>query len=434
MESNKEAWHGVRNEGIVEAFARTTDEIVSLAEFRALLDSGRKLKIKFGADVTAPFLHLGHAVNLWMLREMQERGHLVQFLVGDFTTLIGDPTGRDVSRPPRSAAEIQEDAGEFIRQVGTILITDDPERFEVRFNSSWWSTKPLAEFLELLGSVTASRLLSRDMFKARIESGKDVRAHELVYPLLQGWDSVELDSDLTIVGSDQLFNESMGRFFQERSGKAPQVIITTRITPGLDGVRKQSKSLNNFVALDDGPRQAFGKVMSLPDELITQWFEVYTQEPLPIVRELEVGMNDGSLNPRDAKLRLARAIVGRLHGEGAALTEEAWFQMTFSGGNFPEDALVVFLLPGEWRVLDLLAELEPLRSRSKIRRLLAEGAIEVDGRKPTSADETVNVPFSGDLRIRLGRRRFARVRAGEPTCSSDIAVGCRGVGPSGYGC
>ena len=388
--------------------------MVSLDEFRALLSTGRRLRVKFGADVTAPFLHLGHAVNLWMMREMQERGHRVQFLVGDFTTAIGDPEGSDAARKPRSPDDIDRDAEAFIRQVGRILVTDDPELFEVRRNSEWWAGKPLSTFLGLLGRVTAGRLLARDMFRARAEAGAEVRANELVYPVLQGWDSVELRSDLTIVGSDQLFNESMGRFFQEREGQRPQVIVTTKITPGLDGVRKQSKSLSNFVALDDGPREAFGKIMSMPDFLVPAWMEVYTLIPLERVAEAKADMESGTLNPRDAKLELAEAVVERLHGASAAAAEAEWFRDVFSGRVFPADAPVVPCAPGQRRVLDLCAELEPSRSRAELRRLLSEGAVELDGRVLRSPDEVVELERGTERRLRLGRRRFARLVPGAP--------------------
>ncbi len=411
----------------MDAFARTTDEVLSLEEFRALLATGRRLKVKFGADVTAPFLHLGHAVNLWMMREMQERGHLVQFLIGDFTTLIGDPTGRGEGRKQRSTDEISADAESFIRQAGKILITDDSRVFEVRRNSQWWEAKPLSAFIELLGSVTVTKLLSRDMFRARLESGGEVRTHELVYPLLQGWDSVELGSDLTIVGSDQLFNESMGRFFQEREGQAPQVIISSRITPGLDGVRKQSKSLNNFVSLDDGPRDVFGKVMSLPDKLIVQWLEVYTQLPASRVLEIADSLAADRCNPRDAKLELASAIVSRLHGAQAAALEASWFLSVVAGREFPPDAPLVELPQRSWLALELLVCLDPAVSRGELRRIIEGGGVELDGVRIVSADERIVLRDGSPMHLKLGRRRFFRIMP----CERSFEYS---TGPCGFGC
>jgi tyrosyl-tRNA synthetase len=376
---------------------------VSLDEFRALLGSGRKLRIKFGADVTAGFLHLGHAVNLWMMREMQERGHLVQFLIGDFTTRIGDPTGRSGARVPPSREAMERDAAAFIRQVGRVLVTDDPEVFEVRRNSEWWEGKSLADFLSIAGGLTAGKLLSRDMFRARMEGGGEVRVDEMLYPVLQGWDSVELRSDLTIVGNDQLFNESMGRLFQERAGQSPQVIITTRITPGLDGVRKQSKSIGNFIAIDDGPREMFGKAMSLPDGLVRQWLEVYTEVPAGRIGALCAG------DPRPAKVALARAIVERWHGDEAAGREEDWFESTFSRRDFPADAGKVGLTPGPITALGLLAKAMPEASGSELRRLIAQGAVRLDGRTLAAPEEIVRAEAGGELELRVGKRRFFRM-------------------------
>jgi tyrosyl-tRNA synthetase len=395
----------------VELFARTTEDVLSLAEFKELLDSGKKLKIKFGTDVTASFLHIGHAVNLWMMREMQERGHLVQFLVGDFTTLVGDPTGRSGARTPPSRESIERDAEAFIRQVGKVLIVDDPAVFEVRRNSEWWDKYALCDFMRLANSVTSTKLLSRDMFRARLESGGEVRVDEMLYPILQGWDSVELDSDLTIVGSDQLFNESMGRAFQERAGKRPQVVITTRITPGLEGVRKQSKTLGNFVAIDDDARTMFGKAMSLPDRLVRGWLEVYTSMPMPEINALCATDAD----PRAAKVALARALVERWHGAQAGCDEEAWFERTFSSREFPDDAPCIELDAGDYRAIDLLALVAPEVSRSELRRLIASGAIEAKGRGLGSPDEPVALRSGEELELRVGRRRFFRITSRKST-------------------
>jgi tyrosyl-tRNA synthetase len=252
------------------------------------------------------------------------------------------------------------------------------------------------------------------MFRARLESGGEVRADEMLYPLLQGWDSVELGSDLTIVGSDQLFNESMGRTFQERSGQRPQVVITTRITPGLDGERKQSKTLGNFIAIDDGARTMFGKAMSLPDRLIRPWLEVYTTMPSGGIDAL-CGVDSGGSappDPRKAKLELAKALVGRWHGETAASEEAAWFESTFSRRDFPEDAPMVALEAGTYKAIELLALTAGGISRSELRRLLASRAIEADARRVESPDEDIVLPSGGSIELRVGKRKFFRVSAG----------------------
>jgi tyrosyl-tRNA synthetase len=393
---------------LIEVFARTTDDILSLAEFRGLLDSGRRLKIKFGTDVTAPFLHIGHAVNLWMMREMQERGHLVQFLIGDFTTRVGDPTGRSGARVPPSREQIERDAEAFIRQVGRVLVTDDPELFEVRRNSEWWDEATLGDFLSRAGGVTTAKLLSRDMFRARMESGGEVRVDEMLYPVLQGWDSVQLESDLTIVGSDQLFNESMGRMFQERMGQRPQVVITTKITPGLDGVRKQSKSLGNFIAIDDDARTMFGKAMSLPDGLIRGWLEVYTTMSMDRIDKL-CDIDGACPDPRAAKAELASALVERWHGAEAARAEREWFDSTFSRRGFPEDAPILAVATGSYSAADLLAIAAPELSRSEVRRLIASRAIEADGALVAGPGSKLELRAGVDMELRIGKRRFLRI-------------------------
>lgn len=409
----------------MEDFSRTTDSVVSHAELGELLDSNRPLTVKFGADVTAPFLHLGHAVNLFMLRALQERGHKVVFLIGDFTTRVGDPSGMAASRTAPGEDVIEASARAFLDQVGRILITDDERVFSVRRNSEWWDKKNAAELLRIMSELTLARLSSRDMFRKRMEEGAQVRMNELVYPLLQGQDSVELASDLTIVGSDQLFNESMGRFLQERAGQKPQVIITTRISAGLDGERKQSKSLNNFVALSDSARAMFGKVMSLPDAQIVPWLEIYTLVPLSQVRDMEEAMKSGGLNPMEAKRRLAYSIVERMHGPAAAAGEERWFLDAFSGKSFPADAPRRAVGAGPHGVVDLLSAAAPERSRSELRRLLEAGAVELDGRRLSMEDASVRVEASSELRLRLGKRGFFRLFAASPSEST---------GPSGFGC
>jgi tyrosyl-tRNA synthetase len=289
---------------------RTAEQVFSVPDLREKLDSGRPLRIKYGVDVTAPFLHTGHAVNLWAMRELQEAGHQVVLLIGDFTTRIGDPTGKSATRPVIGQDQIDRDAAGFISQASQVLLTD-PAVFEVRRNSEWWSPMPVQRFMELLSLATHARLIQRDMFQRRIAADSEIYLHELLYPVLQGYDSVELASDLTIVGTDQLFNELMGRFYQERLGQSPQVVITTAITPGIDGREKQSKSLGNYIAIADPAREMFGKAMKLPDHLVTQYLRVYTLVPLPEIEELDRAIGAGEVNPMAAKRRLGRALVER---------------------------------------------------------------------------------------------------------------------------
>src|SRR3989344_5937821 len=277
-------------EELHKAFSRTTDEVLSLDEWKFLLSSGRQLRIKYGVDVTAPFLHIGHAVNLWLMRYLQECGHKVGFLIGDFTTRIGDPTGKSEARKEIPQKDIEKNAKDFIKQAGTVLLTK-PAVFEIRRNSEWFGKMRVEEFIKLLAQTTHAKLIQRDMFQKRIAQNQEIHMHEMVYPILQGYDSYMLKSDLTIVGSDQLFNELMGRFYQERMGQAPQVVATTKITPGLDGVEKQSKSLGNYIALSDAPQEKFGKIMSMPDTLIGPYLVIYTEIPLEEISGIEGGVD-----------------------------------------------------------------------------------------------------------------------------------------------
>src|SRR5215469_5940897 len=262
---------------ILEQFARTTEEIFTYQELERLLSSGRQLRIKYGVDLTAPYLHIGHAVNLWMMRILQDLGHKVQFLIGDTTTRIGDPSGRNALRPIIPPEEIEANAEAFMTQARMVLRFDDPKLYEVRRNSEWYDHMPASELLQLLSMVTNTRLVSRDMFRERMRQEQDIHMHEMIYPVLKGYDSFMLKSDLTIIGSDQLFNEMMGRFYQEKLRQKPQVIITTKITPGLDGKAKQSKSLGNYIGLGHSPRDQYGRLMSLPDALIPDYLRVYTE-------------------------------------------------------------------------------------------------------------------------------------------------------------
>ena len=391
-------------ETTLERLGRTTEEVFSLAELRHSLATGRPLRIKYGVDVTAPFLHIGHAVNLWMMRSLQDLGHKVIFLVGDFTTRIGDPTGKAVARKVITPEEIERNAQQFIEQVAIVLQTDLAV-FEVRRNSEWYDRMGLSEFLSLLSMVTHQRLIERDMFQKRIEAGHEIFMHEMIYPLLQGYDSVMLDADLTIVGSDQLFNELMGRFFQERFGQRPQVVITTKITPGTDGKEKQSKSLGNYIALADTPRDKFGKIMSIPDHLIVPYLAVYTLVPMGRVREIEESLACGQAHPMEAKMELAVAVVKRYHGQPTAESELRWFEKTFSQRRTPEDVPVVEV-PAGTGIVDVLQACLPDKSRSELRRLILQGGVRIDERKVDSPE----VAIENEGTLRAGKTKWFRIR------------------------
>ena len=390
---------------IIKAFARTTEDIFSLEELKKLLERGKKLRIKYGVDVTAPYLHIGHAVNLWMMRLLQDCGHKVIFLIGDFTTQIGDPTGKNKTRPIILQKEIERNMQEFINQAKMVLRFDDPELLEVRQNSEWFEKMPVGEFLKLLSMMTHNRLVSRDMFQKRIEQQDDIYMHEMIYPILQGYDSFVLESDLTIIGSDQLFNEMLGRFYQERLGQVPQVIITTKITPGIDGVAKQSKSLDNYIGLGHSPRDKFGRIMRLPDRLINKYFEVYTsvtETDILAVADLV------RVNPFEAKKQLATEIVSRYHGGEVAKKEREWFDKTFSRRETPNDIPIVEIanIPISAYVV-VQKFFGDTKSKSNIRRLFQQGAVSCDGVKITNIDQIV-VLADGQV-YQVGKRTWFRI-------------------------
>ena len=394
------------NKKLLESFARTSEEIFSLNEFEELLKSGKQIRIKYGVDVTSPFLHIGHAVNLWMMRELQELGHKVIFLIGDFTTQIGDPTGRSDTRPIIPREEIEKNAEEFIRQAKMVLRFDDPNLLEIRKNSEWFSEYSLADFLKLLAMVTHARLISRDMFQRRIEKQEDIYMHEMIYPILQGYDSYVLESDLTIIGSDQLFNEMLGRFYQQKLGQKPQVIITTKITPGIDGKAKQSKSLDNYIGLGHSSRDKFGRSMKIPDELIVDYLKIYTDVPMGEISRVEKEILS---DPMKWKKFLARKILKRYHNEADVQNEQEWFENTFSKKITPDDIPVLEVDESQWVAIDLVKKhFDKSKSNSELRRLFKQGAVSLNDRKILAFDEKIDVA-SEDV-IKVGKRTWFKVR------------------------
>lgn len=391
---------------VIDSFSRTTEEIFSLEELKKLLSAGRQLKMKFGVDVTAPDLHIGHAVNLWMYKKLQNLGHKIIFLIGDFTTQIGDPTGKSRTRPIIPPDEIKKNAETFIKQTKMVL-RDDPNLLEIRKNSEWYDKLSAKELLSLMSMVTHDRLMAREMFRKRTQEGKEIYEHELVYPILQGYDSVMLRADLTIIGSDQLYNEMMGRFLQEKFGQTPQVIITTKITPGIDGKEKQSKSLGNYIGLVHSPREKFGRIMSIPDNLIIDYFKVYTEVPLKEIARME---KDLPSDPMKFKLLLAKEIVQRYHGEKVAEEELQWFKKTFSEQQIPEDAPVISMDSDSANAFEILRKCfaSEEKSNSEIRRLIKQGAIKINGRTIEAPEEVILLP-NGGVKLKVGKRNWFKI-------------------------
>lgn len=377
-------------------FQRNIDQIITEEDFWKKIRSGRKLCIKHGVDPTNPFLHLGHAVDYWKMREFQELGHKIVFLIGDFTARIGDPTGKTKTRRELPRAVIEANAKGYLKQVTKILI-DRPDLLEIRRNSEWYDKMKLSDFLAIAKKITHSRLIERDMFQKRIKNGEEIYIHELLYPILQGYDSVMIKSDLTVIGSDQLFNELVGRHYQELFGQDPQVIMTTIITPGLDGKEKMSKSLGNYVAILDNPRDKFGKIMTLPDSLIHSYFVVYTQLSM---EEISVTDKQRSF---DAKKKLAFEIVKLYHGELEAKKAKKYFEKTFSQQSIPENSEEAEAGADEsW--VDFLVRRGLFKSKAEVKRLIDGGGLDLDGKKIERASGKVS---EGVLRV--GKHRFMKV-------------------------
>ena len=349
-------------------------------EVERSLKSGRRLRIKLGIDATSPDLHIGHATPLWKIRALQDAGHKAVIILGEFTTRVGDPTGKDATRPVLSETVIKKNIASLKKQLGMILRMD-AAHLEIRKNSEWWARMKVGEFFSLLSLVTHARLIEREMFQQRIKHGREIAMTEMLYPILQGYDSVAIKSDMTIIGSDQLFNEHFGRFFQEKFAIPPQTIVSLKILPGLDGGAKMSKSLGNYIALMDTPQDKFGKAMRLIDALIIPYLEVYTDVAGEEIRRVERELGGGG-NPRDAKLFFAEALVRRYHGPAIAKKERERFLAVYSGRQQPDEMPEISLREGAWSLVELLVACALAPSKSEARRLVLQKAVEADGLTP----------------------------------------------------
>ncbi|MDA8145317.1 MAG: tyrosine--tRNA ligase [Thermaerobacter sp.] len=388
----------------LDLLRRGTAEIVSEEELAAKLALGRPLKIKLGLDPSAPDIHLGHVVVLRKLRQFQDLGHQVICLIGDFTGRIGDPSGRSETRRQLTEDEVRENARTYAEQVFQVL---DPKRTVIDFNSRWLSRLDFAQVVELAAKTTLARLLERDDFQSRFKARLPIHLHEFFYPLMQGYDSVALEADVELGGTDQKFNLLMARGLQRDYGQEPEVAMLMPILEGTDGERKMSKSLGNYIALRDAPSDMYGKVMSIPDRLLRRYQELLTDTPLEQLAAEEEAMAAGRLNPRDVKMRLARDIVGEFHGAKAARSAEEEFRRVFQRRERPEEMPTVRVAPGSRRLIELLLEAGLTPSLSEGRRQIRQGAVRVDG-IPWTAEEGELAPVSGMV-LQAGKRRFARV-------------------------
>ncbi len=370
------------------------------------LETGKPLTIKAGFDPTAPDLHLGHTVLIQKLRHFQLLGHEVNFLIGDFTGLIGDPTGKSETRPPLTAADVKRNAETYKEQVFKIL---DPEKTKVVFNSTWLGQLSSYDMIRLASELTVARMLERDDFKKRFESNRPISIHEFLYPLIQGYDSVAMHADVELGGTDQLFNVLMGRDLQRSRGQEPQVVLTMPLLEGLDGVNKMSKSLGNYIGISEAPDSIFGKIMSISDDLMFRYYELLSDLPMAEVQALKAKMQQGGVHPKAVKVQLAKEMVARFHTPEAAEEAERNFEQVFARHELPDEIEEVQLTPGDepiW-IPKLLLDAGLVKSTSDGRRMIQQHAVTLDGVKVEDINATV--PAQGTVLLKVGKRRFCRV-------------------------
>jgi len=383
-----------------DQLSRNAAEVISPPELAAKIAEGRPLRVKLGMDPTAPDLHLGHTLTLKKLRDFQLEGHTVIFLVGDFTAMIGDPTGRSETRKPLSREQIAANAETYTRQVFRIL---DPDLTEVRFNSEWMGKLGIDQLIGIAARLSVARMLERDDFEKRLAAGDPLFLHELLYPLIQGYDSVALKADVELGGTDQKFNMLVARDLQRGFGQSPQVVMTMPLLEGLDGVRKMSKSYGNSIALEDSPDEMFGKVMSIADPLMARYSEMLTD----VGGDELAGIKSGAVHPMEAKKRLAGTIVSEYHGDDAAKKARDRFEHRFQRREIPADA-PVFRVDRDLWICELMKQLSFAASTSEARRLVSQGAVRVDGTTITDVNFRF-VPGEHGI-LEVGRRRIARIQ------------------------
>ena len=389
----------------LEQIRRGAEEILVESELVERLKTGKSLRVKAGFDPTAPDLHLGHTVLLNKLRQFQDLGHEAIFLIGDFTGMIGDPTGKNITRKPLTRDEVIENAKTYEQQIFKIL---EPEKTLLMFNSSWMNEMTAGDLIQLASRHTVARMLERDDFNKRYSSGQSIAIHEFLYPMVQGYDSVALKADVELGGTDQKFNLLVGRQLQESYGQKPQVVLTMPLLEGLDGVQKMSKSLGNYIGIADAPDDMFGKLMSISDELMWRYFELLSFRPLPEIRKLRQQMDEGR-NPRDIKFELGVEIVARFHSSQAAKQAQQNFVERFQKGAMPDEMPEVELVADEqgMPIANVLKDAGLTSSTSESLRMIRQGAVKVDGEKISDSKLKLVPGFAGVCQV--GKRRFARV-------------------------
>jgi tyrosyl-tRNA synthetase len=391
-------------EDAMQQIKRGTDEILIESELQEKLKRGKPLNIKAGFDPTAPDLHLGHTVLINKLRQFQQMGHHIMFLIGDFTGMIGDPSGKSVTRPPLTPDEIQTNAETYQQQVFKIL---DPEVTEICFNSTWHGKKTAADMIRLASRQTVARMLERDDFSKRYKNNQPISIHEFLYPLVQGWDSVEMKADVELGGTDQKFNLLVGRELMKAEGMEPQIILTMPILEGLDGVQKMSKSLNNYIGIEDAPNDMFGKIMSVNDELMWRYFELLSFRPMSEIDAFRREIDEGK-NPRDVKFLLAEEIISRFHSASAAESAKQDFITRFAKGAIPDEMPEITLEVEEGiGIAAMLKAVGLTSSTSESFRMIQQGAVKIDGEKVS--DKGMKLERGSIVVAQVGKRKFARI-------------------------
>lgn len=404
-------WHNIAFMTIDEQYAFLKKGVVDLIreeDLRAKLvrtaKTGKPLRVKLGLDPTAPDIHLGHTVVIRKLKAFQDLGHTVIFLIGDFTGMIGDPSGKNITRPPLSREEINANAETYKRQMFKLL---DPEKTELRFNGEWMDKFSAADFVRLCARTTVRQILERDDFTKRMNEEKPISLHELLYPLVQGYDSVALEADVELGGTDQKFNLLMGRNLQREFGQEPQVIMTTPLLEGLDGVQKMSKSLGNYIGIDEPPNEIFGKVMSISDELMWRYYDLLTDLAPSDISNLKSQISKGA-NPRDIKVRLAKLIVSDFYSSGDAKRAEEEFNRRFVKKEAPDEIEEKPMASGSYKVVDLLVLTGLAASKGQAKRLIEQGGVRIDGEKVSDGSIELQIAKTSIL-LQAGKRRFLKI-------------------------
>ncbi|MFG0605045.1 tyrosine--tRNA ligase [Vibrio mimicus] len=388
-------------EAALAEIKRGVEELIPEEELIAKLKENRPLRIKLGADPTAPDIHLGHTVILNKLRTFQDLGHDVTFLIGDFTGMVGDPTGKNTTRPPLTREDVLRNAETYKQQVFKIL---DPAKTKIQFNSEWLSQLGAEGMIRLASNQTVARMLERDDFKKRYNNGQPIAIHEFMYPLLQGYDSVAMETDVELGGTDQKFNLLMGRELQKANGQKPQVVLMMPLLVGLDGEKKMSKSAHNYIGVSEAPSEMFGKIMSISDDLMWSYYELLSFRPLEQIAQFKADVKNGT-NPRDIKILLAKEIIARFHSEADADAAEQEFINRFQKGAMPEE-MPEFEFAAGIAISNLLKDAGLVGSTSDALRMIKQGAVKLDGEK---LEDTKLVPACGTSVYQVGKRKFARV-------------------------